>query len=84
MDDKLTLNEALTALLVDRASSMGGVDGTNAIALLRNAKRIIEQDVMNYGPDLGRDPLNVPLAPDHVDSIIISASRNGALDIFEM
>lgn len=82
--DKLTINEALTALLVDRASSMGGVDGTNAITLLRNAKRIIEEDIRKYGPDLGRDPLNVPLAADHADSIIISASRNGAVDIFEM
>lgn len=75
--DKMSITESLVALLTEQDD----VDSTNAVELLRNAqKNVVEM----FGvADSGRfNFLNKQRSLDELDDIIITASRNGGIDLF--
>jgi hypothetical protein len=74
--DTLSPTEALVALLVEQPN----VDATNAIAKLRIAQ---ERLAVEMRPHLG-EHLDAQLDADDIDAMIIHATRNGRVDIFDL
>jgi hypothetical protein len=71
LPEYLTMTEALVSLLVERDD----VDATNAVPMLRAAKRYLVTD--RRFTDFEREyPLDV------LDDVIIDATRNGKRDLF--
>lgn len=69
MNDRITVTEALVALLVERPD----VDATNAIGCLRAA----QQRVLRAG--FGQVGLHEAMTWDEVDALIIAADARGDL-----
>ena len=75
--DKLSLTEALVAMLVEQ----DGVDATNAVRALRKAQANIMTN-LNVNEDGRMNFLHKQRSTDDVDNMIITATRNGMLDLF--
>lgn len=79
--DKLSLNDALLLMLVNRDS----VDGTNALTLMRRAQdrlRLVCMLSRSIGTMTPDEFLNLQQDMEVVDDLIISATHNGLVDLF--
>lgn len=73
--DRLTLNEGILICLVEERS----VDGGNVVHLMRKARSRVLDEVARRGMPL---TLDREMDGDEVDSVLIMATRNGAIDLF--
>lgn len=79
--DKISLTEAIVALMSDHYGFQG-LDATNAIPTLRKAQANLIQ-WLNVNPSGAHNFLHKIRPIDDVDQIIITATQNGARDLFE-
>lgn len=74
--DTLTPTEALVAMLAERPD----IDATNAIPAFRAAVKRLAAEL---NPRFDED-MHTELESDYIDQIVIMASRNGRIDLFEV
>lgn len=76
--EKLSLNEAIMVLLVER----GDVDGSNVLSLYRVAQNNLITE-FNVAPSGAGNWLIKQRDQDTIDEMIIWVTRNGQEDLFE-
>jgi len=79
--DTITINEGLLVMLAGR----DGIDGTNAIELMRRAQDrlgLVRLLGRGYEGETEMEFLNKLRPMEEVDDILIAVTRNGRVDLF--